>query len=223
MSFFVTGTDTNAGKTYVSSLLIRALRKRGIDCVGMKPICSGSQDDAEALHRASEGRASLNEINPIWLRAPAAPYVAAMIENRPIDLDLIRRSYAALRRAHEAVVVEGVGGWLVPIERDYFVGDLAREMGLPVVVVVANRLGALNHAMLTVRSIREYGLTCLGIILNEIQPAPPAEETIAATTNRSVLETLLEVPILTEIRFGQTEVELDSSSAGVLATPTQLE
>jgi dethiobiotin synthetase len=94
----------------------------------------------------------LNAVNPVWLRTPAAPYVAAMIENRMIDLDLIREGYAGLRAAHDAVLVEGVGGWLVPILQNYAVADLAREFDLPVLVVVANRLGALNHAALTLAS-----------------------------------------------------------------------
>jgi dethiobiotin synthetase len=216
MSFFLTGTDTNAGKTYVAALLIRALRKQGIDCVGMKPICCGSRADAELLHQASGGNTELNRINPVWLRTPAAPYVASMIENRPIDLALIRESFAALRAEHACVAVEGIGGWMVPIEKDYFVGHLAREMGLPVIVVVANKLGAINHAVLTVRAVRIQGLTCAGIILNDALSAPQ-EETVATTTNRAVLETLLEVPILLEIRHGQEEADVDAALVRALS------
>jgi dethiobiotin synthetase len=197
-SCFVTGTDTGIGKTYVVSRMIAALRKNGIDAVGMKPICCGDRDDAEALHRASDGAVALNDINPVWLRAPAAPYTASMIEGRTIDLALIHETFARLLSSHQRVIVEGVGGWRVPITRDYFVSDLARDFGLPVVVVVANRLGALNHALLTVESILAGGLECAGVILNNVA----AEKSDPATvTNRGILEEIAGVPILAEVAF----------------------
>jgi dethiobiotin synthetase len=198
-SCFVTGTDTGVGKTYVVSRMIAAMRKDGIDTVGMKPICCGDRDDAEALHRASDGIVALNEINPVWLRTPAAPYTAAMIEGRTIDLALIRETFARLRSSHQRVIVEGVGGWRVPIDRDYFVSDLARDFGLPVVIVVANRLGALNHTLLTIESIRSSGLQCAGIILNHVGPEQADPATV---TNRGILEEVARLPILAEIVFG---------------------
>lgn len=200
MSLFLTGTDTNVGKTYVASLMIRAERKAAVDCVGFKPICCGDRADAIALHAASGGAASVNEINPVWLRPPLAPFAAAMIEGRHIDLDLIRDGFARLRAAHQSVIVEGAGGWLVPITRDYFMSDLAAEMGLPVAVVVANRLGAINHALLTIRAIRAQGLECAGLILNH-PSSPSPEANLAATTNRAVLESLVDVPILREVAW----------------------
>ena len=205
MNLFLTGTDTNVGKTYVAALLVRALRKAGLDCVGMKPICAGGREDAEILHDAADRTLTLNDVNPVWMRPPAAPYTAAMIENRPVDLALIRETYARLRAAHASVIVEGVGGWLVPIERGYAVRELAQECGLPVAVVVTNRLGAINHALLTVESIRAAGLTCAGLIINH-PAAPLPGEDIALATNRSVLEDLAGVPILFDIAAGQTEL-----------------
>jgi len=207
MNLFLTGTDTDVGKTYVATLLVRALRQQGVDCVGMKPICCGDRADAEVLHAASGARATLNDVNPVWLRTPAAPYVAAMIESRAIDVASIKEKFSELRRAHQAVVVEGAGGWLVPIERDYFVSDLAADFGLPVAVVVGNRLGALNHALLTVRSIRARNLPCAGIILNHPQP-PAGMDEIATATNRAMLETLADVPILFEVMHGQPTLTL---------------
>ncbi len=195
-SLFLTGTDTDVGKTYVAALILRALRAEGIDAVGMKPICCGDRTDALLLHTASDGCAELNDINPVWLRTPAAPYTAAMIENRAIDLALIRETFAKLREAHECVIVEGVGGWRVPITDAYFLSDLAAEFALPVAVVVANRLGAINHALLTVESIRASGQNCAGVIFNEL---PGTEPGIPTTTNRSVLESLLAVPILFDV------------------------
>ena len=205
MNLFLTGTDTDVGKTYVATLLVRALRAQGVDAVGLKPLCCGGREDAEALHAASGAAISLNDVNPVWLRPPAAPYPAAMIENRSIDLALIRETFARLRGAHEAVIVEGVGGWLVPITRDFFVADLAEEFALPVAVVVANRLGALNHTLLTIESIRARGLECAGVILNHTT-APNAAPDLAATTNRGILEDIAGVPILAEISHGQREL-----------------
>ena len=203
MNLFLTGTDTGVGKTHVAQLLVRSLRREGLDCVAMKPISCGGREDAEILHAACEAAIPLNDVNPVWLRPPAAPYTAAIIENRPIDLALIRDTFTRLRAAHPSLIVEGVGGWRVPIARDYFVGDLAAECGLPVAIVVANRLGAINHTLLTVESIRARGLECAGIILNHTT-TPSEIPGIAETTNRSVLEDLLDVPVLFEIAHGQT-------------------
>ena len=209
MNAFITGTDTGVGKTYATARLIRRLRAQGLDTVGYKPICCGGRDDAEILRAAADDALSLNEINPVWLRTPAAPYTAAMIENRPIDLALICEGFAALRARHASVLVEGVGGWLVPIAQRYTVADLAAEFALPVVIVVKNRLGALNHAALTLHHVRSLGLTCAGLILNEgLLAAEDIHEPqdIAMATNQGVLEDTLGVPILFKLAYGQASL-----------------
>lgn len=201
MNAFITGTDTGVGKTYVTTRLIREQRAKGLDTVGFKPICCGVRDDAELLRAAADDTLSLNEVNPVWLRTPAAPYVAGLIENRLIDLALVRETFANLRARHASILVEGAGGWLVPIAQDYTFADLAVELALPVIVVVKNRLGALNHAALTVNHIRSSGLECAGLILNH-PPLSTSEDSdpqqIALATNRSVLEELLRVSVLHE-------------------------
>jgi len=207
MNLFLTGTDTNVGKTYIATRLVKALRDAGHGCVGFKPICCGPRDDAEALHAASGGAASINDVNPVWLRPPVAPYAASMIENRMIDLALIHETFARLRTAHESMIVEGVGGWRVPITGDYFVSDLAADFGLPIVVVVANRLGALNHTLLTVESIRARGLECGGIILNQTFQVGNEGE-IATSTNAALIEEILKAPILFEVGYGQEDLPL---------------
>lgn len=204
MNCFLTGTDTGVGKTYVGALLIRALRRAGFDTVGLKPICCGDRSDAEALHAAADGELSIDDVNPVWFRFPGAPYTASIVENRLPDLDQVRERFARIRSERRSLIVEGVGGWLVPICRDYFVADLAAELGLPVVVVAANRLGALNHTLLTVQAIKARGLACGGVILNNVAADPGP----ATSTNRSVLENLLEVPVLYEIETGQTALRL---------------
>ena len=204
---FITATDTGAGKTYCTALLVRHLREvRGLDAVGFKPICCGGREDAEVLHGASGGEAvlSLNEVNPVWLRTPAAPYTAAMVEGRPVDLAMVRETFTTLRGRHGFVVVEGIGGWRVPIERSFSVADLATEMALPVVVVVHNRLGALNHAVLTVEAVRASGLGCAGFIFNEGPPeAFDEQESVARATNGAVCEEILGVPRLATVETGQ--------------------
>jgi len=200
VNYFLTGTGTGVGKTYVASLLIRAGRNAGLDTVGMKPVCTGDRSDAEALHQACDGVISINTVNPVWYRTPAAPYTAAVVENRPVDLALIRDTFRQLRAAHRSLIVEGVGGWLVPIERNYFVADLAAEMALPVVVVVHNRLGAINHTLLTVREIERYGVPFAGYILNEADPI----EDVAGVTNREILTDLLGQPPLWTVAQGAT-------------------
>jgi len=204
MNLFLTGTDTGVGKTYVSALLVRALRRAGLDTAPMKPFCCGDREDALALHAACDGVVPLDVINPIWYATPASPYTAAKVENRPADLALVRRNFQQLRAQHRSLIVEGVGGWMVPIAKDYFVADLAAEFGLPVAVVVRNRLGALNHALLTVRDIQRRGLPFAGIIFNRVE----ADNDIAATTNRALLEELVGESVLFEIGPGQTELEL---------------
>lgn len=202
MKVFISGTDTNVGKTYIAALLIRALREKGVDCVGMKPICCGDRQDAEILRDAGDQRLDLNEVNPIWLRTPAAPYTAALVEERQIDLTLIKKTFEQVKSRHAAFVVEGVGGWRVPITASYDMSDLARDLGLSVIVVVANRLGALNHALLTVEAIRQKGISCPGLILNDCVEATEMSR-VATTTNGAVLESLAGVPILFSVSFQQ--------------------
>jgi dethiobiotin synthetase len=206
MSIFITGTDTGVGKTRVAAMLVRALRAAGVDAVGFKPICCGGREDAEVLAEASGGAVALNDVNPVWLRPPVAPYTAAMIEGRMVDVALVREKFAQLRAAHAAVITEGAGGWLVPVARDFSMADLAAEFALPVLVVAANRLGVINHTLLTVAAIRARGLRCAGVLLNRVQP--PADDDAAVVTNAGVLGELLDglpggaVPLLGELEFG---------------------
>lgn len=202
MKCFVTGTDTGVGKTYVTALLTRALRRAGLDTVALKPICCGPRDDVTALHAAAEETLTPDEINPIWLDAPAAPLVAAREAGLSIDPAALDRWFAAVGSGRESVLVEGVGGWIVPVAEKFSSADFAVRLGLPVLVVVANRLGCLNHTLLTLESIRARGLACAGLILNTPEAAP----SIATATNRAVLEEVAEAPILFEIGPGQTSL-----------------
>ena len=191
MNYLVTGTDTGVGKTYVTSGLVRSARSRGIDSVGMKPICTGDNGDVRQFLDACGFCEPEYLINPIWYRTPVAPYAASIIENRLIDIGAIREAFDKLATRHSIVLVEGVGGIAVPIRADYDFRDLAREMGLRVIVVAANRLGVLNHTRLTVEAIHTAGLQCSLIALNSVQ----SESDISQITNLSLLENLVDVPI----------------------------
>jgi dethiobiotin synthetase len=187
VSLFLTGTGTGVGKTFVAIELLHWLRSRGIRAVGMKPICCGDREDARRLHAASGEGISIEELNPVWLQSPVAPSVAAQIEQVEIDLGRIRDCFRNLSERFDTVIVEGVGGWLVPITEELFVSDFAKELELPVAIVAENRLGCLNHVMLTLESVQRRGLVCAGVILN--QANGPVD--LAQSTNETELRRLL--------------------------------
>lgn len=198
VSWFITATDTGAGKTRVADLLVRASRAAGHDAAGYKPVCCGDRGDAEILAAASGGL-SLDEVNPVWLMQPVAPWVATLLGGQAVDPRVLTAGFDRLAARHEIVVVEGVGGWEVPIAPGYAVADLAVELGLPVVVVVANRLGALNHTLLTVKAVRARGLRVAGLVLNQLAD----ELDTAMISNKAVLEDLTGVAVLEHLIHGQ--------------------
>lgn len=202
MSLFITGTDTGVGKTHTAVQLLRLLREAGASCAGMKPICCGDRRDAELLLAASPDGLTIDEINPVWLKTPAAPIVGGFIEEAGIDVKHILMAFRTLQNQVDQVVVEGVGGWMVPIRADYFASDLAAEMKLPVLVVALNRLGCLNHAALTVRSVTEHCLRCVGVVLNDVE----ASNDIAVATNAEILKKILGIPVFTELHADLMEL-----------------
>ena len=205
MSLFITGTDTGVGKTTTAARLLRLLRASGVRCAGMKPICCGDRRDAEFLLAAGTEGLRIEEINPVWLKAPVAPLVGSLMEGWDIDIERILTSFRTLQNRVEHVIVEGVGGWLVPIRSDNFMSDLAAEMSLPVLVVAQNRLGCLNHTALTVRSIAEHGLRCSGVVLNGV----PETSDIASMTNLDILRKIVDVPLFTGLTENLVDLPVD--------------
>ena len=205
MSLFITGTDTGVGKTHIAARLLHLLRASGIRCAGMKPICCGDRRDAEALLAAGSDGLTIDELNPVWLKTPAAPIVGALTEKVTIDIERILAAFRTLQERVEHVIVEGTGGWLVPIRSDYFVSDLAAAMKLPVLVVAQNRLGCLNHAGLTVRSVAAHHLRCMGLVLNSTEMTSD----IAALTNADILKRILNVSLLAGLGENLTELPVD--------------
>jgi dethiobiotin synthetase len=176
---FVTGTDTGIGKTRVSATLVSAQRACGRRAVGMKPVASGCRetpeglrnDDAEALIAASEPAPPYALCNPYALVLPIAPHLAARDAGVEIALEAIVAAYRALAATADRVVVEGVGGWAVPVSDKAMQADLVRALDLPVVLVVGLRLGCINHALLSARAIVADGCTLAGWIANRVDPA----------------------------------------------------
>ena len=184
---FVTGTDTEIGKTAVSAALLRQFSAAGMRTLGMKPVASGAvataagprSDDAEQLIAAMSEAAAYEEVNPYLFEPAIAPHLAAAEIGVRIDLERIVAVYRSLAERAEAVVVEGVGGWLVPLDDDHTVEDLARAIDLPVVLVVGMRLGCINHALLTERAILDSGCRMAGWIANRhLGDYPRIEENI---------------------------------------------
>ena len=205
MSLFITGTDTGVGKTHIAARVLHLLRASGARCAGMKPICCGDRRDAERLLAAGSDGLSIDDVNPVWLKTPAAPIVGSLMEKASIDVEKILASFQTLQELVEHVIVEGTGGWLVPIRPDYFVSDLAAAMKLAVLVVAQNRLGCLNHAALTVRSVAAYELRCIGLVLHSTEMASD----IAALTNADILKQILNVPLLAGLGENLTELPVD--------------
>jgi len=200
MNYFVTGTDTDCGKTYVTALLVRAARTARVDAVGAKPFCCGPRTDVEILAQASDHVDTLNAINPVWLKTPAAPRACEMLGEPAADVPRALTAVRDLAARHAQVFCEGAGGWLVPVAKDCTVADFAADLGWPVIVVVRNKLGALNHTLLTLESVRRRGLPLAGIILNDVDGRTDE----ASRTNRAILEESCGCPILEEIARGQT-------------------
>ncbi len=195
--FFVTGTDTGVGKTLVACALLRAFARRGLRAVGMKPVAAGGDEDVAALAAASNVQVERSLLNPYLLRLPVAPHIAAAEDGVAIELAAIERSFAALSERADVVVVEGVGGFRVPLTDGEDSADLAVRLGLPVILVVGMRLGCLNHALLTVEAIAARALPLAGWVANAIDPQMPKRpENVAALRVRIAAPLVGEVPFL---------------------------
>ncbi len=175
---FVTGTDTGIGKTRVAAALMLRLREAGLQVAGFKPVAAGCEvtpdglrnEDAVALQRCASRRWPYATVNPYALEPPIAPHLAAAEAGVSLALPPLRTAYAELAAASDVVVVEGAGGWLVPLDGTRTLADLAVDLGLDAVLVVGVRLGCLNHALLTAASIAAHGVRLAGWVANVIDP-----------------------------------------------------
>ncbi len=192
-AYFITATDTDAGKTYIASALVRHFAQQGLKSVGMKPIAAGCEwgdgklqnSDVLQLTKASNVDAPLSLINPYTFQPPIA-------------LDKIQQAFVQLSQLADVVIVEGAGGFLVPLNDTQTMADLAASLNIPVILVVGMRLGCINHALLSVQAIQAHGLTLAGWVANQIDP-----NMAMLADNIQTLKQRISAPCLAEVAWGQ--------------------
>ena len=203
--FFVTGTDTGCGKTEITLSLMHQLQQSGLMVQGMKPIAAGAEQtpqglcngDAIRIQQQCSLEIPYQQVNPFVYAPPIAPHLAADEAGRAIDITVIMSAFLQLIGASDRVIVEGAGGWRVPIGGDMTLADLAVMLNLPVILVVGMKLGCINHAILTAESIRQAGLTLHGWVANQIDPEMQAREGNLKTLNKWLYAPCLgEIPYL---------------------------
>lgn len=213
-AFFITGTDTGVGKTLIATALLRLARDSGQTTLGLKPVAAGCalvngqwmNKDAQQLQRASTGKPAYATVNPIALHEPMAPHIAAARENRPIYADELVQHCKAQLASADFTVIEGAGGWLVPLNDHESMADIAVGIGCPVILVTGLRLGCINHTLLTIAAIAAAGLPLAGWVANHIDP-----DMAVADANVATLERLLAAPLLGRVPYMETPDALFAS------------
>lgn len=203
---FITGTDTEIGKTQVTCALLNTLNKKNIKTAGMKPVASGAEldnerlvnEDAMKLIQASSVKFAYELVNPYVFKEPASPHISARLENRQIDLDKVVSCYKEIDSQTDFVAVEGVGGWLAPLSDANTVADMANSLELPVVMVVGMRLGCLNHALLTAQHIQQSNLKLVGWIANCVENKFPY-----LNENIKTLVARIDAPLIGRLGFNE--------------------
>lgn len=221
---FVTGTDTGVGKTIIAAGIAGAMKRDGIDVGVMKPIAAGmpkkqgfKSEDAEFLSLASGSNDNENEVNPIFLPMEASPLVASKVLHLNIDLDKVFSVFNSLTSRHEFVVVEGIGGVMVPIKPNYFVADMIKKMSLPVLIVCRAALGTLNHTLLTAKCCKDYGFDVAGIVVNGVRNSNSVAEKTASDAIHELtgLPVIGVVPYVTELPKQNINMVIDLVSKHV--------
>lgn len=207
-SYFIIGTDTNVGKTYIASALIQHFVVAGFKTIGMKPIASGCElgangelinDDVLALNAASNVQASADRINPYAFASAIAPHIAAALAAIHMQIEVIQQAYTQLTELADVVIVEGAGGFFVPINATQTLADLAVQLNIPIILVVGMKLGCINHALLTVEAIQARGLNLAGWVANQIEPNMPMFE-----ENLAYLKQRISAPCLSVVQWQKT-------------------
>ncbi len=207
---FVTGTDTEIGKTAITAGLAAVLKRRGIDAGVMKPISAGGRADAKLLRRAARSDQPLDTINPIYLRDPLSPNIAARREEKILDLAPVFDAFNHLSKIHDYLLVEGVGGLLVPITDDFLVADLAARLDLPLLIVARAALGTINHTLLTIEAARARGLQINSVIYNTLSAG---SSDVSAQMSPEVVTRISGVPSSGTIPY-DPDVDVDAICLG---------
>lgn len=203
---FITGTDTDIGKTIVTGGIAAYLKECGVNVGVMKPISSGGIEDGEFLKRIVNLDDPLSLINPIVLKNPLAPSVAAKLEGIEIEFSSIEKAYIKLKNKYDLLIVEGVGGIAVPLYNDMLVTHLIKQLNLPILIVANLGLGTINHTLLTVAFAEQANLQILGIILNSPHNYPPG---LAEQTNPDEIERITKIPVIGILPYKE-EIDLQN-------------
>ncbi|MEQ5044620.1 dethiobiotin synthase [Providencia manganoxydans] len=193
-TYFVTGTDTEVGKTVVSCALLQAAKQLGYRTAGYKPVASGSEQTAQGLRNSDalflQANSTLpltyQEVNPIVFEAPTSPHIISEKVGQPIDFSVMTDGLIHLQSKAQWVLVEGAGGWYTPLSAQERYADWVVEQQLPVIMVVGIKLGCINHALLTAQAIKQSGLKLVGWVANEVEPAGDYQAEYLATLHRSL-------------------------------------
>jgi dethiobiotin synthetase len=204
--YFISGTDTGVGKTVVTACLLALYHKRSVDLGVMKPMETGidpecsseANSDAKFLLAVSGNQDALEEVCPIRLQPPAAPLQAARMTGQTIAIDSILENFRKLQTRHDQILVEGVGGLMVPLKPDYFITDLIRDMDLPLIIVSRLTLGTLNHTLLTLKTAQSTGIEIAGVILNRSDNSPLND---VEKGQANLIHELSGVPVIGECPF----------------------
>lgn len=217
--FFITGTDTNVGKTWITAGLLRAFNEQGLRTIAMKPIASGCEikagelrnEDAECLQQYMTEQADYKQVNPYSFNPAIAPHIAARQSGQHIDLENIQLGAEQLATRADILLVEGVGGWQVPLNDTQTVADLAVMLQLPVIMVVSIKLGCLNHALLTAQAIQASGLALAGWVANMCDASDPVtQENIHALQQRLESPMLGQIPVLPVLDVKRISANIDA-------------
>jgi dethiobiotin synthetase len=212
-SYFITGTDTGVGKTVITASIAISLRRRGLDVGVMKPIASGIPQktgfksfDVSLLCEAAGVKDDEDVVNPVFLPISTSPFDATKILNLPIDMPQVFEKFQTLLKSHQMLLVEGIGGIMTPITKNFFVADMIKAMGLETIIVTRSTLGTLNHTVMTVKMCKEYQIPVKGIVVNYFdEKGTPAEKNAPATIHE-----LTGIPILGIVPYVKDYQKLDS-------------
>ncbi len=214
-SFFITGTDTEIGKTFSACCLLEAAKKQGLSTAAVKPVAAGGihttsgfkNEDAIQLQQLSTLQLDYQELNPVCLKQAIAPHIAAAQEKLTIKAEELAESCRkVINKKADLTLIEGAGGWMVPLNDQEYISDMVRLLDIPVILVVGMKLGCLNHALLTVKALQENGFTLHGWIANLLEPEMPAFE-----ENIQTLKARIDAPLITTIPWS-----FDSQSSDLI-------
>jgi len=205
-SFFVTGTDTDVGKTYITAGLAVTFRKMGLDVGVMKPFAAGTaqkkgfkSEDVKILSKSAQVNDPENLINPQFFKISASPYTAwKKLKIKP-KVSTILSSFKKLSKLHETILVEGMGGVMTPILKDYYITNLIKEMNIPALIVTRSKIGTVNHTIMTVKMCEKYKIPVKGIIINNFDAGYPIKQLTSDLQNLTGVKVLGSIPFLKDL------------------------